>query len=334
MDTIDMRQRSRKRSNPMKALLSLIGIVAAVILCGMIFWWYNGNAAVNPTDQTVRIFVVHQGTLPGQIAQDLKDQGLIKDTFIFSLLIKELGIGDKIQAGSFQLSPAMDAETIARTLTTATVDINATIPEGKRAEEIADVLQQIMPDYMDSWRMELNNHEGYLFPDTYRFSRDATIDQIITTMTENFDKKFAEVTNNTDLSKEEIVILASIIEREAKHDDDRRMVSSVLHNRLKIGMALQVDASIQYALGYNQAEKTWWKRGLTSADFALNSPYNTYINPGLPPHPIANPGLAALQAAANPADTDYIFYISDKQGINHYARTLAEHNANIKKYGL
>lgn len=304
------------------------------LLGGGLFWWSVTTSPVDSTDTSERIFVVKKGTLPSQIGQDLKAQGLIKDTFAFSLLIKQLGIGDKIQAGSFKLNPAMSSETIAKTLTQASLDINATIPEGKRAEEVADMLQAIMPNYIDTWRMELQKHEGYLFPDTYRFSREATIKQIIQTMTDNFDQKYAQVTNHTGLSKEQIVVLASMIEREAKHDTDRRLVSSVLHNRLMINMALQIDATVQYALGYDITEKTWWKKGLTLADLEIASPYNTYANPGLPPAPIANPGLASLQAAADPEDTDYLYYISDKQGINHYAKTLTEHNANIRKYGL
>jgi UPF0755 protein len=333
-NAIDMRQQSRRRKSPVKGFI--IFFLTIIAICGATAFvlWNNGTAAVNPTDKTERIFVIRQGTLPKQVGDELKQQGLINDPFVFSLVIKQLGIGDKIQAGSFKLSPAMDATTIAKTLTQASVDINATIPEGKRAEEIADILQEIMPNYTEAWRAELNSHEGYLFPDTYRFSRDASIDQIIATMTENFESKYTQVSNATTMSKEQIVILASMIEREAKHDEDRKLVSSVLHNRLDIGMALQIDATVQYALGYNQLEKTWWKKGLTTDDLEINSPYNTYTNTDLPPTPIANPGLATLQAAANPADTDYIFYISDKQGINHYAKTLSEHNVNIKKFGL
>ncbi len=333
-NAIDMRQQSRRRKSPVKGFIIFFLTIIAICGATAFVWWNNGTAAVNPTDKTERIFVIRQGTLPKQVGDELKQQGLINDPFVFSLVIKQLGIGDKIQAGSFKLSPAMDASTIAKTLTQASVDINATIPEGKRAEEIADILQEIMPNYTETWRTELNSHEGYLFPDTYRFSREATIDQIIATMTENFESKYTQVSNATTMSKEQIVTLASMIEREAKHDEDRKLVSSVLHNRLEIGMALQIDATVQYALGYNQSEKTWWKKGLTIDDLEINSLYNTYKNTDLPPTPIANPGLATLQAAANPADTDYIFYISDKQGINHYAKTLSEHNANIKKFGL
>ena len=153
-------------------------------------------------------------------------------------------------------------------------------------------------------------------------------------MLENFDKKYATIAQSSKnmLSKNDIVIIASLIEREARFSEDRPLISSVLHNRLSIGMKLDIDATVQYALGYHEDKKNWWKKGLTLKDLEINSPFNTYTNPGLPPKPIANPGLASLQAALDPANTEYLYYISDKTGHNHYAKTLLEHNANIKRY--
>ncbi len=312
----------------------IVLLVLIVFLAAGFFWWSHSISPVDAQDSSVHLVTIPLGTSSQEIATTLVQEGLIRDSFAFSLVLKKLGIGDKLQAGSFALSKSMDTETIAKTLTQSSMDIAVTIPEGKRAEEVADILQATMPTYVETWRMELTKHEGFLFPDTYRFSRDATIEQIITTMTDIFEQKYKTVTNSTNLSRQQIVILASMIEREARHDEDRPIVSSVMHNRLQINMALQIDATVQYALGFDQQEQTWWKKGLTTADLAVNSAYNTYTNPGLPPTPIANPGLAALEAAAAPADTNYLFYITDKQGINHYARTLEEHNANIKKYGL
>ncbi|MCL4387469.1 endolytic transglycosylase MltG, partial [Patescibacteria group bacterium] len=127
-------------------------------------------------------------------------------------------------------------------------------------------------------------------------------------------------------------IVAYLIEREAKKDEDRPLVASVILNRFNIGMKLDIDATIQYALGYQEDEKRWWKKSLTLDDIKLNSPYNTYRVSGLPPTPISNPGLASLQAVVNPSDTNYLYYITDSKGINHYGKTLEEHNANIQKY--
>lgn len=312
------------------ALLFLIGIVGAGA------WWFNGTAPVDSGDTMLRTFTVNKGEGVKQIAANLKSQNLIKDPNVFYLLVKQLGLENKIQAGDFRISPAMNAEKIANTLQTAVNDFRVTIPEGKRAQEIADILSQSFPSFQDSWRQQLEAQEGYLFPDTYSFPKDATIDQIIKTMTDNFEAKYATLTGGqrNTLTEKEIVTIASLVEREARHDVDRPMVASVILNRYKIGMKLDIDATIQYALGYDKADKRWWKENLTVDDLALNSPYNTYKVSGLPPTPISNPGVKALEAVINPANTEYIFYISDKDGVNHYAKTNEEQEANKKKYGL
>ncbi|PIZ99199.1 MAG: endolytic transglycosylase MltG, partial [Candidatus Levybacteria bacterium CG_4_10_14_0_2_um_filter_35_8] len=217
-----------------------------------------------------------------------------------------------------------------------TLDIWVTIPEGKRTEEVAEILKKNIPTFQQSWIQSLITDEGYLFPDTYLIPKDATIDLISTMMKDNFQQKFdsAKNTKITNLTDRETIIMASLVEREAKADIDRPMVASVIYNRISIDMKLDIDATLQYALGYQTDEKRWWKKELTSQDKTINSPYNTYTNPGLPPGPISNPGLASIKASLNPAKTDYLFYISDANGTNHYAKTMAEHNANIKKYGL
>lgn len=314
--------------------IGVIFILGFLLVVGFAFWWTNGLSAVNTHDKSQKMFVVPQGAGIRAISNDLKEQGLIKDDVVFFLYVRKNGLDKKIQAGDFRLSPSMNATQIAKNLTTGTLDIWITIPEGKRAEEVAAIFEERLPNYDESWVEILKTNEGYLFPDTYLVPKDADIDMIITLLRGTFDKKFAEVENNTNLSNEQIVILASLIEREAKHQEDRPIVSSVMHNRLAEGMALQIDATVQYALGYNNRERSWWKKGLTLEDLKYASPYNTYENPGLPPAPIASPGIAVLEAAANPAKSDYLFYITDKNGVNRYAKTNEEHNANIKKYGL
>jgi UPF0755 protein len=261
---------------------------------------------------------------------------LIRNPVAFFLLVRQQGLDNKIQAGEFQLSQSMSASEIARALQMGTYDTRITIPEGKRAEEVADMLQEKFPQFDNSWRARLNAEEGYLFPDTYAFAKDATIDTIITAMKDNFEKKYASIpsTTSSKLTKEQIVILASMIEREAMHDEDRPLVASVMLNRLQINMALQIDAAVQYALGYQIAEKTWWKKNLTLADLKVNSPYNSYENTGLPPTPISNPGYEALKAVLEAPDTDYLYYISDSTGTNHYSKTFEQHAKLIKQYGL
>jgi UPF0755 protein len=317
----------------MKKLIAVL-ILFLLFVGGYLVWWTHGLQPANALDPTKRTFIVQKGASIRQIANGLKAQGLIKDPVVFFLLVKQTGLEKKIQAGSFHLSPSQSAESIAKNLTVGTQDIWVTIPEGKRAEEVAEILKKAMPLYDDSWSEQLAQNEGYLFPDTYLLPKEATIETVISILRNTFEERFTEVQNNTNLSKEQLVVLASLIEREAREDVDRPLISSVIHNRLGIGMPLQIDATVQYIIGYYPPEKTWWKKGLTLEDLKINSPYNTYVVTGLPPSPIASPGLAVLKAAGNPADTNYLFYITDKNGVNHYARTNAEHNANIKKYGL
>ena len=310
-----------------------VGIIIAVIAT---LWWKNGTLPVNSKDSSQKIFVVRKGQGVREISYNLKQQGLIKDPIVFFIVTKKMGYDKKIEAGDFRLSPSMSTWDIANNLTHGTLDIWVTIPEGKRAEEVTEILKENVPTFQDSWTQDLATDEGYLFPDTYLIPKDATINLISTMMKDNFQQKFDSVKNTrtTNLTDQETIILASLVEREAKADTDRPMVASVIYNRIGIGMKLDIDATLQYALGYQADEKRWWKKELTAQDKTINSPYNTYTNPGLPPGPISNPGLASIKAALNPAKTDYLFYISDANGVNHYAKTMAEHNANIKKYGL
>lgn len=315
---------------------SFLIVLLLLIIGGTAAWWINALSPVDISNQTPKIFVVNKGEGIRQIANNLKTQGLIKDPVAFFLLIKQLGLDGKIQAGEFRIAQSMSSNEIIKALQTGTFDLYVTIPEGKRAEEVADILQANLPNYEERWRTLLRFEEGYLFPDTYALSKDATIETIIAAMKTNFEKQYASIpnTSHSRLTKEQIVILASMIEREAKLDEDRPLVASVMLNRLKINMPLQIDATVQYALGYNNQEQTWWKKGITLADLKINSPYNTYENPGLPPRPISNPGFEALKAVLEAPDTDYLYYISDNTGHNHYAKTFAEHAKLIKQYGL
>ena len=315
----------------------LITAVVSLIVFGFValFWWQNGLLPANSTDKTAKIFIVKNGEGVREIANNLKKEGLIKDPIVFFLLARQKGFDKQIQAGDFRLNPSMNALEIAKTLTHGTLDIWVTIPEGVRAEEIADILKNKIPTYKDSWRAELNKNEGYLFPDTYLIPKDADINLVISLLRNNFDSKYSTLNiSQNGLNKEQIVIIASLIEREARYDKDRPLIGSVILNRLNIGMKLDIDATVQYALGYQEDEKRWWKKNLTSEDLKLKSPYNTYLVAGLPPTAISNPGLQSIKAAINPAKTNYFFYMTDKNGVTHYAETIEEHNANIKKYGL
>lgn len=298
-------------------------------------WWKNGNRAQDPANKSSQIFVVAKGEGVREIANSLKTKGLIKDPIVFFLQTKRLGLDKDLEAGDFRLSPSMSLYDIIQNLTHGTLDIWVTIPEGIRAEEIADILKKDIPSYKPDWKVALATREGYLFPDTYLIPRDADINLVMSLLNNNFDNKYNGVgAEKTILSQKEIVTIASLVEREAKFASDRPLVASVILNRLEIGMKLDIDATVQYALGWQEDEKTWWKKNLTSDDLKINSLYNTYRNAGLPEAPISNPGLSSILSVVNPSKTNYLFYVSDKSGHLHFAETIKEHNANIQKYGL
>jgi UPF0755 protein len=318
----------------MRKLIITISLLAVIILGG-ILWWQNGLSAVNSKDKQTMVFVVNKGAGLKEISGNLETAKLVKNRIIFFIYARLGRFEGKIQAGDFRLSPSMSVSEIAQNLTHGTLDIWITVPEGKRATEIARTLQENIPTYETSWINPLTANEGYLFPDTYLIPKDATIEMIVAQMRNNFDQKYKTLDiSKTKLSQAQIVTLASLVEREAKFDEDRPLVASVLLNRFEIGMKLDIDATVQYLLGYSQEEKTWWRKNVTFEDLKINSPYNTYRNAGLPPTPIANPGLEAMRAIVNPADTNYIYYISDKTGHLHFAKTLSEQEVNIKKFGL
>lgn len=305
-------------------VLTLFLIIAAL----GILWWKDSMSPVNSSNKEPIIFVVQKGIGLKEIANKLENEGLIKNRVAFFLYTRLGRFEKKIQAGSFRLYQSMTSEEIAQNLTHGTLDIWVTISEGKRAAEIAEILKEKIPTYDISWANALASNEGYLFPDTYLIPKDAGIKMIINQMRENFNVKYASLgTNNTNLTQEEIVILASLIEREAITDAEKPIIAGILLNRLNAAMPLQVDATIQYAKGN-------WKPVSIEEYKSVASNYNTYLFTGLPPGPISNPGIVALRAVAEPFDTDYLYYLHDKDRKIRYAKTLSEHNANIENFGL
>lgn len=287
-------------------------------------WWSTQLGAVSSSKEEKTVIIVKDQNLD-QIAKLLKEEGLIKSEVAFKILVNQKGWQQKLQAGSFKISPSMPAEQIAERLTRAASDTWVTLIEGWRVEEMAGKLG---PKFLEVAK------EGYMFPDTYLFPNEYTPEQIAKVMRDNFDKKYSPdlraKIKALGLTADEGVILASIVEREARSDKARTEVASILLKRLKIGMGLNADATVQYALGYQLQEKSWWKRYLTKEDLKVNSQYNTYLHAGLPPTPISNPGLSSLQAVANAdPNTPYLYYYHDSKGNSHYAKSLDEHNQNV-----
>lgn len=316
-----------------KLQVFLVIMVVVITTCYLIY--REGTLPVDKTDDTPKIFTVKKGTSLNVIANNLAHDGLIRNKLVFYLIVKQLGIEKNIQAGDFRLTPSMDTETIAKSLTHGTVDTWVTIIEGLRKEEIAEVIAQKYQIPEIEFTKEAT--EGYLFPDTYSIPNGATSEKIISILRENFDKKYnAELRQEArkkNLTDQQVVILASLVEREARTDEDKQQVANILLKRLKEEWYLNIDATIQYELGYQTNEKRWWKKELSQDDLEIDSPYNTYKVIGLPPTPICNPGLASLAAVANADDsTPYWYYVSDKTGKLHFSKTLEEQTKNIDQH--
>lgn len=318
--------RMKKNNNKMFWVLLLLVLVLSVV---GIFFWEISLAPVNPSDKSIRQFTVEKGEALKAVAHSLEQKGLIRSWLIFVLQVKKQGLSGQIQAGDFKLSPSLSSGQVLEVLNHGTKDIWVTIPEGWRKEEIDERLVKLLG--FTSGDFSQIASEGYMFPDTYLIPKNATASFVVDLMRQNFDKKIT-AKKFSGLSLLEIVTLASIVERETKHSQDRPLVAGILLKRLQHDWPLEVDATLQYALGYSASEKNWWRKNLTQDDLNLNSPYNTRIYKGLPPGPISNPGLASLQAVFNPQDSPYWFYLSDKNGNMHYAKTIEEHTENIKKF--
>jgi UPF0755 protein len=297
-------------------------------------WWNDSISEVDPGDSKPLVFIVNRGDGVKTIAANLYQQNIIRSPTGFYLLVKLLGIERQLQAGDFRLNRSMDATSIARELTHGILDLWVTMLEGWRKEEVATKLAKDI----DIPEQEFLKYatEGYMFPDTYLIPRDATPAGVVKMFTDNFDKKVTvqmrEDAKKLGFTLDEVMILASLVEKEGKTAEDRPIIAGILEKRLKAGWPLQVDATIQYAIGYQPIEKTWWKKELTADDLKMKSPYNTYLNPGLPPAPICNPGLESIMAVIYPEDSDYWYYLHDLSGVVHYAKTIDEHNANSTKY--
>jgi UPF0755 protein len=304
-------------------------------------------------DPTPQQFVVTQGESVAQIGGNLQQQGLVRDGDLFRLYVRYNNLDSTINAGVFTLRPNMNIQEIAQTLQRAVAaETQITIPEGKRMEEVAELLQEQLNINSDEFlrlaRRGNYNYaflkdlpdgaslEGYLFPDTYRLPQNPTAQDVLLKMLDNYGQKvepLMEQAKAAGKSPREVLTLASIVEREAVVASERPTIASVYLNRQKIGMALQADPTTQYALGYQPDQKTWWKQGLTADDLKYNDPsgYNTYVSPDLPPGPIASPGLSSIEAVINPAQTNYLYFVAscNKDGTHQFSVTFEEHQSKI-----
>lgn len=296
-------------------------------------FYREGSLPVNKTSTVTKAFLIKTGEPLDTVVNNLDKEGLIRNRIVFYIIVKRLGIERKIQAGEFKLSPNMNATEVANNLTHGTSDTSITLIEGMRKEEMAEIISKEMD--IPSIEVTEKTREGYIFPDTYNVPKNATFDTVYSIIKNNskFTDALRNVGKNSKLTEKETIILASLVEREARLPETREKIAGIILKRYLADWPLQIDATVQYILGYQPLEKSWWKKELTEADLKIKSPFNTYLNPGLPPEPICSPSLSSIEAVinANP-NTPYWYYITDPQGVMHYGITLEDHEENIQKY--
>lgn len=323
---------------------------------------------VSEEERPVR-FVVEPGTPARAIGEQLVEAGLITDDLLFEAYVRVNGLGNALEAGTFILSPSMTMVQIVESLQHATAaGITVTIPEGWRLEQVADYLGEAEifaePEAADAYRtqalsgeltgMDVSAYpflqerpegaglEGYLFPETYEIPAEgATPADVLSRQLDVFAERVAPlyeqaiVSGTTDMDLHTVLTVASIVEREAVAPEERPDIAGVYLNRLAAGMRLEADPTVQYAMGYQPDSGQWWKTPVFLEEYSsVVSPYNTYLNDGLPPGPIANPGLSSIRATLEPADHDFLYFVAtpDGTGAHVFAETFAEHEENVRRY--
>ncbi|TAK54940.1 MAG: endolytic transglycosylase MltG [Dehalococcoidia bacterium] len=298
---------------------------------------------------------VEQGESARAIGHELQDHGVIRSSRLFEVLVALSGVQGKLEAGDYEFDQGTPAiEAVHRIAEGKTASRDVVIPEGRRAEEVAELLQQagvvdeqafldalVKSQYNEPFLAASSSTslEGFLFPAKYSFTRGAKASDVVDRMLQAFQDKVASQLQleGQTMTLDQVVTLASIVEREAQDPSERPLIASVFLNRLRLGIALEADPTVQYALTQFPLSVDaygWWKKELTLDDLKVDSPYNTYVHPGLPPGPIANPGLDSILAVVRPAQTNYLFFVAknDGTGQHAFAETLEEHLANIQKY--
>lgn len=311
------------------------------------------------SDAPTRVrFSVQRGQSAADVGAELERRGLIRSALAFRWEVESRGLGSRLQAGEYELSPSMSTREIIDILARGAVAeaTRLTVVDGWRAEQVASRMEELGLGRADEILRIIRSPraygltppdpaastlEGYLFPDTYNIDTSASAVQVIATMLEQFNRRFddrlRQQATARGLTIAQAVTLASIVEREAAQPAERPLIASVYHNRLAAGMKLAADPTVQYALAEKDPRAAagygYWKPRLSRQDLEVDSPYNTYTINGLPPAPICNPGLASLEAAVQPADTPYLYFVARGDGTHAFASTSEEHLANVERYG-
>lgn len=306
-------------------LILLMGSAATVFL-----YDYAINQPLKISEDT--LFLVNKGDSLNKIAQSLQDKKLVNDKYIFILFSKINRIYPQIKAGEYLFNGEFSIKQTAEKLSSGKVYLRkVTFPEGLTSTEIAKILHK--ENFLSKDEFAVPD-EGSILPETYTYMRGDSPEKIIKqaqkAMQNVLEQAWQERDQNLPLqSKEELLILASIVEKETGIGMERAQVASVFVNRLRLGMLLQTDPTVIYALTNGKEDLN---RPLTRKDLSIDSPYNTYKYAGLPPTPICNPGKDAIYAAAHPSETPYLYFVASGNGGHNFAATLSEHNENVRKW--
>jgi UPF0755 protein len=327
------------------AIISIFIISSATLLCVLVWSIFNYAAQSSGNDISEKVITV----LPGQhfkmIANQLEGAGIIRDSLRFKLFARLKGYDKRIKAGEYRLSNALSPKQVLEIMVSGKVALyRITIPEGYNLAQIAGIVSEMGfteepvfiqsatdPEIVNALGVNAGSLEGYLFPDTYYFPKGLPLNEILGIMVNRFREIFSaewqERARQMDMSVHQVVTLASIIEKETGAAFERPLIASVFHNRLAKGMRLSSDPTVIYGIKD-------FNGNLTRKHLTTQTPYNTYLNKGLPPGPIANPGLASLEAALYPAETDYFYFVSKKDSTHQFSTTFKEHNRAVRKYQL
>jgi len=307
----------------------IIYYTVAVVFFAFIAYALSLNSP-NTSINYPHTFRIERGETLSAISQRLRDEQLITSRSFFNIQALVRGQSNSLKSGVYIFKTAPSTTQIISRFAEASYGIETvqvTFPEGSTREEIAKIASGSLPSF-DVNAFLLETREGYLFPDTYRFFETASAQDVRMELEEVFVEKIESIDRDIALSgrtKEEIVTMASIIEKEANTPESRRIVSDILWRRIDIGMLLQVDATFVYSIGKGTFD-------LTVDDLETDAPYNTYVRLGLPPTPISNPGFDAIEASLRPNETNYLYFLTGADGVMYYAETFEGHKENRRKY--
>lgn len=323
---LDQFQEPSSRRFSRKWLYALLLVIVGIICIG---WFVIFPPASTPKEVTV---VIPSGMTSRQTGELLQSHGVVRYGGLYTSLTSVLRNYGLVHSGEYKFTKPYTLFHVVRMTLRGEYGgarIKITFPEGVTVRDMGAILTKQIPNFkQDDFLGLAQPLEGKLFPDTYFFFESTAPQQIISRMQTGYLEKIKPLFENADgvlYTEDDVIVMASILEREAKNSDEAGIISGILWKRLEKGMPLQVDATFLYTIGKGSDQ-------LTTADLAHNEPYNTYVNKGLPPGPIGNPGVSMVEAALHPVDSSYYYYLHDPNGHVHFAKTYSEHLANKKKY--